>query len=97
MKPVTLLLPAEEELTQAARFYEDRAAGLGAAFLDAVGTALKEIASHPTACAIVRSGIRRKLLRRFPFGILYAQRPDEIVVIAVMHLHRRPDYWTDRL
>jgi hypothetical protein len=36
-------------------------------------------------------------LKRFPFGILYVATVDEIVVLAVMHLRRRPGYWQGRL
>jgi hypothetical protein len=32
-----------------------------------------------------------------PYAVIYREDADEIVVLAVMHLHRRPDYWTDRL
>jgi hypothetical protein len=42
-------------------------------------------------------GFRRKLLSRFPYGLLYhCPEPDWIKVVAVMHLHRKPDYWRDR-
>lgn len=36
------------------------------------------------------------LTKTFPFGVLFRDRPDEIIVVAVMHLHRDPDYWKHR-
>ena len=41
-------------------------------------------------------GTRRVRLRRFPFAIVYRVGTDEIQVVAVAHLHRRPGYWRDR-
>jgi plasmid stabilization system protein ParE len=59
--------------------------------------AIAAIASHPKAVPKVKNEIRRRLLKRFPFGILYVATGDEIVVLAVMHLRRHPGYWKDRL
>ena len=41
--------------------------------------------------------VRRRLVQRFPFAILYQSGPGDLSVIAVMHLRRRPDYWTKRV
>jgi hypothetical protein len=34
--------------------------------------------------------------KKFPFGIIYQIIEKQIVVIAVMHLHKKPDYWKKR-
>ena len=96
MKRLVILLPAEQEMTEAAQFYASRAEHLGAIFLSEVEVALRRICSRPALCPMIRSGIRRKMLLRFPYAILYREDPDEIVVLAIMHLHRRPGYWKDR-
>jgi hypothetical protein len=86
-------------MTAAARYYQAQSTGLGTEFL-AEGEGERTIAaivSHPKAAPKVKPDIRRRLLKRFPFGILYATTVDEIVVLAVMHLRRRPGYWQDRL
>jgi len=44
----------------------------------------------------LRGGFRRRLLRRFPYGILYKEEESQIVIVAVMHLRRRPGYWRNR-
>ncbi len=41
--------------------------------------------------------IRRSLIRRFPYEILYAEEDKEIFIVAVMHLHRDPEYWKHRI
>ena len=84
-------------MVEAARYYESQALGLGAAFLKEVRQASEAIASYPEAAAIVRGHTRRRLLRRFPYGLLYRADPQEIVVVAVMHLGRKPGYWVGRV
>lgn len=83
-------------MVAAAQFYEARSHGLGADFLDEVERSVETIASHPHTAPVLKGGIRRRLLKRFPFGILYAVEPDTVVVLAVMHLRRRPGYWESR-
>jgi hypothetical protein len=41
--------------------------------------------------------VRRCLLNRFPYAIYYGVAEDGVVVIAVSHLRRKPDYWLERL
>lgn len=84
-------------MTEAARYYQAQSAGLGTEFLAEVKRTIDSIASHPKAAPKVKQDIRRRLLKRFPFGILYVATVDEIVILAVMHLRRRPGYWQDRL
>jgi toxin ParE1/3/4 len=96
MTPVVFLDPAEEEMIEAALYYEDQAVGLGEHFVAEVQHAVQPIAEHPTSSKIIKGAVRRRLLRRFPFGILYRIEKEEIVIVAVMHLRRRPGYWSDR-
>jgi hypothetical protein len=58
---------------------------------------LKRVTELPNAWHRLGPRIRRYRLKRFPYGIVYAPLPEEIAVIAVMHLHRNPGYWTKRL
>jgi toxin ParE1/3/4 len=96
MRKVVFLAPADDEMRAAAVYYEDQAAGLGAAFLDEVERCVDRIAQHPQAGRVLRGHTRRRLVRRFPFGVLYRADGDEIIVVAVMHLRREPGYWHDR-
>jgi plasmid stabilization system protein ParE len=97
MTAVVFLPPAQEEMTEAARYYQTQSMGLGTEFLAEVERTIAAIGSHPKAAPKVKQDIRRRLLKRFPFGVLYVATTDEIVVVAVMHLRRRPGYWQDRL
>lgn len=96
MKAPRLLLPAEDEMLEAAFYYERQSKGLGEDFLRKVHSAIEEIAQHPTRWPKVRGDIRRRIVHRFPYAVLYEDLPQEIVVIAVMHLRRHPAYWIDR-
>ncbi len=97
MTAIVFLHPAQEEMTAGARYYQAQSTGLGTEFLAEVERTIAAIVSHPKAAPKVTPDIRRRLLKRFPFGILYVATVDEIVVLAVMHLRRRPGYWQDRL
>ena len=96
MKPVRFLRPAELEMLDAARYYELQASGLGSDFLDKIDSAVEDIGMHPERYPIVRFNVRRRLVHRFPYALLYRVDPEEIVIQATMNLHRRPGYWTDR-
>ena len=96
MKPVRFLPIAREELLDAMLDYESRAPHLGTSFLLRLEQAVESVREHPAAWPQLRPGIRHKLLPRFPYAVIYREDPDEIVVLAVMHMHRRPEYWKDR-
>jgi len=96
MKSVLFLRPAELEMLDAARYYELQASGLGGDFLDKIDSAVQDIGMHPERWPVVRFDIRRRLIHRFPYALLYRVDPEEIVIQAIMHLHRRPDYWINR-
>jgi toxin ParE1/3/4 len=96
MKPIRFLRPAELEMLDAARFYEEQASGLGADFLDAIDAAVRGLQEHPERWPVVGLGIRRRLVARFPYALLYRVEPEEVLILATMHLHRRPGYWIGR-
>jgi plasmid stabilization system protein ParE len=88
---------AEAELVEAAKWYEERGKGLGADFLRAVDVAIAAIERHPFAYRKVFGEVRRVLLRRFPYGVIYAVTDDEIVILACMHGRRDPRRWKERV
>ena len=87
---------AARELNEAIQYYELECPGLGAAFLDEIERCLDRVADHPEAGPALAGPVRRRLLRRFPYALLYKANPDGIRVLAVMNLRRRPTYWVDR-
>ncbi len=91
------LPPAEEEMTEASVFYEAASVGLGSDFLDDVQRVVDGLREHPGSGIAVVQGLRRALLHRFPFSLIYSIETDAILIVAVAHQRRRPDYWRDRI
>ena len=94
---VRFLEIAETELDEAVHWYGEQAPGLGDAFLIEVLSAADRITRFPEAWHRLTEVIRRCLLGRFPYGLIYTIDDGDILVLAVAHLHRRPSYWRDRL
>ena len=96
MTPHRLDCLAACDIEDAARFYESRRAGLAAEFRKAVAESLRRIVATPELHRVIRAGIRRCLVRKFPYAVLY--HFDETVdVLVVTHLHRKPDWWAQRV
>lgn len=87
---------AEEEFNKAIDYYEDIEPGLGYDFALEVYSTVRRSVEFPKAWAVLEGEIRRSLVRRFPYGVLYSEEQEEIFVVAVMNLHREPDYWKHR-
>ena len=87
---------ADRELTEAAAFYEARAAGLGSRFLDDADAALRVLGAHPALGRPLSATIRSLPFRRFPYSLVYEINAGRIVILAVAHQRRRPQYWTGR-
>ena len=88
---------ASEEKLESARFYEARSQGLGSDFLDAVEETTRRIEQFPEAGPVDRANIRKRIVPGFPFTVLYEVHSDRIFIAAVMHQHRRPGYWRERV
>ena len=87
---------AEEEFNHAIHYYHDCRKGLGYEFVVEVYLAIERARAYPKAWHIIEGDIRRSLVNKFPFGILYSEEGNELFIIAVMHLHKKPDYWKKR-
>ena len=88
---------ALDEYLDGIRWYAAKDTGLGEAFVDDVEEGVHRIVSHPQAWQPLEGGIRRCLLKRFPFAIYYAIEGEAVLVYALMHTSRRPDCWRNRI
>ncbi len=85
------------EMSEAASYYRSCRKELARAFKQRIEVAEEEVMLHPNAWRSLGAPYRRKLLKQFPYGLVYHQpEPGWIEVVAVMHLHREPDYWRKR-
>jgi len=94
---VRVLEVAEKELDEAVSYYNNQVAGLGDAFLLEAVAAIERIRQFPDAWHPLGENVRRCRLRRFPYGLIYHADETGVLVVAVAHTHRRPEYWRDRL
>ena len=93
---------ASAEIEDASRWYEQRHAGLGLAFLAAVNVAVESVVRSPRAGAPIEGlpedlDVRRVPVSRFPYHLAYLVTDDQVHVLAVAHDRRRPVYWSGRV
>jgi plasmid stabilization system protein ParE len=86
---------AEAELQDAAAWYDERSPGLGLRFVLAVRAKVDQVGEAPQRWPLA-SGTRRVLMGRFPYALVYREVGDDVEIVALAHLHRRPAYWSNR-
>jgi plasmid stabilization system protein ParE len=87
---------AEAELAEAVDWYETRGKGLGADFMRAVDATMATIHRSPDQYQIIRGQVRRAVLRRFPYSLIYVASEHEVIVPACFHGRRDPQRWIER-
>lgn len=90
---------AQEELDHAINHYEGNEPRLGYQFALEIFAAVERIRSNPLLWPILDHQVRRILVHRFPYGVIYFvdEQRSAILILAVMHLHRKPGYWSERV
>jgi toxin ParE1/3/4 len=76
---------ARADIVGAARWYEDREAGLGIKFIAEIDTVFQRIEQRPERYAIVHCGVRRVLVRHFPYAVYFGAEAEGTIVLAVLH------------
>jgi len=97
VKPLEIHPSALEELKSALRWYQERSQSAAVGFAAEVDRAMDMVLAAPQRWPIGEHGSRKFVLRRFPFAIIYRERPDAVQILAIAHGHRRPGYWKARL
>ena len=87
---------AKTELNKAIDYYEAFQPGLGLEFAKECYLTIYRIIKYPKAWAPLSKNTRRCLTNRFPYGIIYQILENEVFIIAVMHLNKKPNYWKER-
>ena len=87
---------AADEAERARAWYSVRNPTVADAFLLELDAAIAGIAEGPKRWPRIHGRFRRYLLHKFPFSVVYLERPDFIEVIAVAHHRRKPGYWSKR-
>jgi plasmid stabilization system protein ParE len=95
--PVIFTLRARAELIDAQDWYENESPGLGRRFCAAVDATVQRISASPRQFPVIYKNVRRALLRRFPFALMFVIEADEsLTVIACFHGSRDPAHWKKR-
>jgi plasmid stabilization system protein ParE len=81
---------ARAESIEALDWYEARAPGLGFEFIKSLDVALAAATTHSRAFAVVAGDLRRVVLRKFPYSLIFCAENERLVVFAVVHHRRRP-------
>jgi toxin ParE1/3/4 len=98
VRPVIFTRVARFELIDAQDWYENEARGLGRRFRAVVDAVIERMIANPRQFPVVHKNIRRALLRRFPYALMFVIDPDEaLTVIACFHGSRDPVQWQQRM
>lgn len=87
---------ATQELRSAAIWYAAQDSALARDFLAEFRSVIEKIRRFPSTPSLYAGKFRKVRFRRFPYAVVYDIKQDSVVIIAVMHLHRRPFYWISR-
>lgn len=88
---------AEEEYADAAEYYAGIEPELGGRFYDEIERLIRDVRQNPERFRLFDAPIRRHFSDVFPYAVLYVDQPERVLIIAVMHMKRRPGYWRPRL
>ena len=94
---IEFLPPAKSELDDAVKYYNLQAKGLGDRYKQEAKETINRISVFPTAWQEVKPEIRRCIMHKFPYNIYYSIQDDIILILAIAHQHRKPDYWIGRV
>ena len=88
---------ASDEIVETTAYYESEVPGLGDRFIAEVESIIEVLCDQPNIGQSVGDKLRRILLARFPYSLIYSIESERIWVIAVAHHRRRPGYWQERI
>lgn len=97
MTPVRYHEAAESELQKATIYFETKREGLGQRFLEEIRRGGLHLASFPESAPEIGPGIRKYVIRKFRFSLIYSVEDDGLLVLAVAHNRRHPEYWVARI
>ena len=87
---------AKADIREAARWYEGQRPGFGRTFVQQIDALLDRVRVNPMQHQVLYRETRRAIPRRFPYGVFYRIDGSDVLVFAVVHLHRDPSTWPDR-
>lgn len=93
MKRVRFIAPARREFLSEVAYYNGKEPGLGARFAAAVEEAATRAVAFPLTGSPASKSTRRVFVKNFPFAVVYRPDAEGVLIFAVAHHSRRPEYW----
>ena len=82
---------AENDIDLAQQWYDAQRMGLGDKFLYEIGRSFESIISNPFLYGFYnKDSIRRFIIKKFPYIILYVVSDKRIEILSVFHTQRNP-------
>lgn len=97
MKRARFIAPARREFLSEVAYYNGKEPGLGIRFAAAVEEAATRAVAFPLTGSPASKSTRRVFVKNFPFAVVYRPDAEGIVIFAVAHHSRRPEYWQSRV
>ncbi len=93
---VEFLEPAYKEYQEAIEFYNLQSEGLGKIFEVEIDRIISILKNFPESFSKYTKRTRKAVVNIFPYNIIYSVRNESIIITAIAHHHRKPDYWINR-
>lgn len=97
MKPYRVEEGAEADFADALGFYREESEALAGRLYDEIHRLIADVCAAPRLYRVVASPVRRHFSETFPYAVLYVEKPDHVLILAIAHFKRRPGYWRERL
>ena len=97
LRNLGILKEAEQDVSQAYLWYEEKEPGLGEDFIRCVDACIQFIRRNPEIYRVVYENYRRAIVRRFPYVVFYEYLDNTIIVYSVFHCSQNQKKWRDRL
>lgn len=97
MKAFRIEEGAEGDLAEALEFYREESEALAGRLYDEINRMIADVCAAPRLYRVVVPPVRRHFSETFPYAVLYVEKPDYVLILAIAHFKRRPGYWRERL
>jgi plasmid stabilization system protein ParE len=98
-RPIRWTTRAATQLQEAATYLESARSGTGLPFVDQVEAILQVASNHPEifprAPRVEGNQVRRGLVRRYGYWIIYEIRQNDLLVLSIWHGAREPEGWRE--
>jgi toxin ParE1/3/4 len=84
------------EYAEAVEYYANKNREIAQVFINSIEDAVYRIRESATRYPEIDEDVRRCMARKFPYAVLHSIEQDYLLIIAVMHCSREPNYWKDR-